>query len=184
MLIKQDLLAAGRLLEFKFVELLFSKGLKKECFIRKFNILIFFICIFIYSGCYNSSTTFCQNLSKEYDRLLKQNETIKIHSWNNLYVHHEFLAKPLLENYEESSVEKERLFSITFRAFLRSRSALKCGVEPKENMTFSEKRVPLESAGLTKIETEPHPYFKCLLSEWKENAKSLIFKSCKYYFTH
>ena len=136
------------------------------------------------SGCYNSSATFCQNLSEEYKNLLEKNETIEVHSWENLYIHHEFLTKPLLENWERSSVEKEQFFSLTFYAFLRSQSALECGVEPEEDVLFLKKRTLVESIGLTKIETESHPYFKCLSSEWKRHAKPLIFKSCKYYFTH
>ncbi|MDE0151474.1 MAG: hypothetical protein OXK80_03110 [Bdellovibrionales bacterium] len=135
-------------------------------------------------GCYNSSATFCRNLSEEYSKLLEQDENIELRSWENLYIHHEFLAKPLLENWERSYFEKEQFFSLTFYAFLRSQSTLECGIEPKENTTSSEKRMQAESIGLTKIETESHPYFECLFSEWKKHAKPLIFKSCKYYFTH
>ena len=116
--------------------------------------------------------------------MLEEDERIEIHSWENLYIHHEFLVKPLLENWEQSSVEKEQFFSLTFYAFLRSQSALKCGVEPEEDVLFLRKRTLVKSTGLTKIEAESHPYFKCLSSEWKAHAKPLIFKSCKYYFTH
>jgi len=143
-------------------------------------IIVFFITLL--SGCYNSSVTFCQNLSKEYSRLLIQDETVKIHSWENLYVHHDFLIKPLLENREQSSIEKEQFFSLTFYAFLMTKSALKCGAEQESEGPF-KKKTQVALTGLTKIETESHPYFKCLLSEWKKWAKPLIFKSCKYYFT-
>ena len=67
--------------------------------------------------------------------------------------------------------------------FLRSHSALECGLEPKENMIFFEQKTQEESLGLIKMEAESHPYFKCLFSQWKKHAKSLIFNSCKYYFT-
>ena len=138
--------------------------------------------IFICSGCYNSSTVFCKNFSEEYKNLLEQDKTVKIHSWDNLYVHHEFLAQPLLEGGNKNSVEKERFFSLTFYAFLRSQSALECGTEPEGNAAFFEKKSSESSEGLIKIEAESHSYFKCLLSEWKKHSKSLIFKSCKYYF--
>ena len=139
--------------------------------------------LFFLSGCYNSSSTFCSNLAEEYSQSLKQDETLKIHSWDSLYVHHKFLTKPLLENWKKNSTDKERFFSLTFYAFLRSRSALKCGLTPKEDMIFSEKEAQDESLGFIKIEVKNHPYFKCLFSEWKEHSQDLIFKSCNYYFT-
>jgi len=136
------------------------------------------------SGCYNSSVIFCQNLSEEYRRiLLEQGETVEIYSCENLYIHHESLIKPLLENWRKNSAEKEQFFSLTFYAFLRSQVALECGIKPEQNRMFLKKRTQVESIGLTKIETESHPYFKCLSSEWREHAQPLIFKSCKYYFT-
>lgn len=116
--------------------------------------------------------------------MLKQDSAIEIYSWENLYTHHEFLVKPLLENWEKSSVEKEHLFSLTFYALLRSQSALKCSLGPEDNIAAFEKKVQVKTIGLTKIEVENSPYFKCLLNEWKEQAEGLIFKSCKYYFTH
>lgn len=148
-------------------------------FIKKFYLFIS-VCL---SGCYNSSTTFCQNLSEEYRSLLEQDKTIEIYSWESLYIHHDFLVKPLLENWKESSIEKEQFFSLTFYAFLRSQAVLECGAEPEQKVMFLKKRTQVESIGLTKIETENHPYFKCLSSEWKRHAQPLVFKSCKYYFT-
>ena len=109
---------------------------------------------------------------------------MQISSWGDFYRHHAVLIEPLLENWEKSSTEKERLFSLTFYALLRSRSALICGVKPEKEMVTFEKRTEVNSIGLTKIEKESHPYPKCLLAEWKKQARPLIFKSCKYYFTH
>lgn len=155
---------------------------REEVFIKHFNFLI--LCLFICSGCNDSSAVFCENLSEEYKNLLEQDQSMKIHSWNNLYIHHTFLAQPLLEEWKKNSVEKERFFSLIFYAFLRSQSALECGMEPKKSVLFSGKQVQKESAGLMKMDEESHSYFECLFSEWKEHAKPLIFKSCKYYLAY
>ncbi len=136
-------------------------------------------------GCYNSSSAvFCRNLSEEYSALLKKDETVHIFSWEDLYHRHELLVGPLIGKWKQSSIKENQLFSLTFYAFLRSQAVFECGTDPEQNDIILEEMVRMENAGLTEIKRKKHPYFVCLLEEWRKTAKPLIFKSCNYYLNH